>query len=156
MEMLRAYLVYIFVFVVLAGGLWGVLALGASLQAPQDFAGEWDVRWETPSPSGKGSPSRMRVRQSGRFWTISFDETPALSLKMVEGTALGQGDPRLPLARLIGSGHRMVIRQAELRGAVRVELTAGQRGYRGIAQRLASMPTRTASSPLSSGEHARR
>src|SRR4051794_29154494 len=90
MTMIRGYVVYILMFVALGVGLWAVLQFGATLQAPSEIAGTWHVQWETASPTGSGFGGTMTIDQSGRFCTVHFDGTRAMSLKIIEGTALGQ------------------------------------------------------------------
>src|SRR5688572_27482517 len=115
--MLRGYLVYILMFAVLGIGLWFVLRVGATLQTPAEIAGEWRVRWETASPTGMGYHGVMRIDQSGRYCTLAFDNQRTMSLKMVGGTALGQGDPQQPVARLSGDGYQVTLRATATRDA---------------------------------------
>jgi hypothetical protein len=135
MTMARGYVVYILMFVALGVGLWAVLRLGTTLQAPAEIAGTWQVQWETAPPTGSGFKGTMTVDQSGRFCTFHFDNTRTMSLKMVAGTALGQGDPQSPIARLVGEGYDMTIHPTAVRDAVRLEIS-GRDHHVGFAERL--------------------
>ena len=145
MTMVRGYVVYIFMFVVLGVGMWAVLRLGATLQAPAEIAGTWHVRWET-APPDSGVQGTMTVDQSGRFCTFHFDEKRSMSLKMVAGTALGQGDPQQPMARLVGDGYTMMIHPTAVRDAVRLEIS-GPDHHVGFAERVSRPGDRAAAAP---------
>ena len=133
--MLRGYLVYILMFAVLGFGLWFVLRLGATLQAPAEIAGEWRVQWETASPTGMGYHGVMRIDQSGRYCTFAFDNKRTMSLKMVGGTAMGGGHPQLPVARLSGGGYEVTLHPTATHGALRMEIS-GPEHHRGLAERV--------------------
>ncbi len=133
--MLRGYLVYIITFAALVVGLWYVLRLGATLEAPAEIAGEWKVRWETASPTGMGYHGVMRIDQSGLYCTLAFDDARTMSLKMIDGTALGKDDPAMPLARLSGDGYQVTLHATEIRDTVRLEI-AGRDHYSGLAERV--------------------
>jgi len=133
--MLRGYVVYILMFAVLGFGLWFVLRVGATLQAPAEIAGEWRVQWETASPTGMGYHGAMRIDQSGRFCTMHFDGKRSMSLKIVDGTALGQGDPKLPVARLSGDGYHVTLYPTAVHDSVRLEIS-GRETHRGVADRV--------------------
>ena len=147
--MLRGYVVYILMFAALGFGLWFVLRVGATLQAPAEIAGEWRVQWETASPTGMGYHGVMRIDQSGRFCTFQFDETRTLNLKIVEGTALGQGDPKLPVAQLKGEGYHVTLYPTVVRDSVRLEIS-GRDQHRGVAERV-SRPSDRASAAATDG-----
>lgn len=140
--LLRGYLLYALTFLALAAGLWAVLSIGAALQAPAEIAGQWSVRWETASPSGSGYHGTMKVDQSGRYCTFHFDGARTMSLKMVAGSALGQGDPQQPTARLVGDGYQVTLHPTATRGALRVEIW-GRDHHRGFAERV-SRPSQRA------------
>ena len=142
--MRRGYFVYFAMFVALGVGMWGVLRLGSALQAPADIAGTWAVRWETPSPTGSGYHGTMTIDQSGRFCTFRFDGTRSMSLKILDGTVLGRGEPRQPMAILSGGGYQMRLLPTEVRGSMRLEIS-GRDHYRGLAERRT--PARAAASP---------
>lgn len=133
--MLRGYIVYIITFAALVFGLWFVLRVGATLEAPAEIAGKWRVQWETASPTDMGYHGIMRVDQSGRYCTFEFDDKRTMSLKIIDGTLLGQGDPKLPLARLSGDGYHMTLHPTAVRDAVQVEIS-GREQYRGFAERV--------------------
>jgi hypothetical protein len=141
--MLRGYVVYILMFAVLGFGLWFVLRVGATLQAPAEIAGEWRVQWETASPSGMGYHGVMRIDQSGRFCTMHFDDKRTMSLKIVDGTALGHDDPKLPVARLSGNGYQMTLYPTAVRDSVRLEIS-GRDHHRGVADRVSRAGERAA------------
>jgi hypothetical protein len=141
--MLRGYVVYILMFVALGVGLWAVLRFGATLQAPAEIAGQWDVRWETASPTGLGYHGTMRIDQSGRYCTLEFDDARTIAMKMVEGTALGRGDAKLPLARLSGGGYHVTLSPTAVREQLLVEI-AGRGNHRGLAERVSRPSERAA------------
>lgn len=144
--MLRGYIVYIITFAALIVGLWYVLRLGAALQAPAEIAGEWQVRWETESPTGMGYHGVMRIDQSGLFCTLDFDNARTISLKMIDGTALGQGDPKMPLARLSGGGYQVTLHPTAVRDTARIEIS-GRHHHRGLAERVSRGSERASGSP---------
>jgi hypothetical protein len=148
MTMNRGYAVYIIMFAVLGLGLWAVLRFGATLQAPAEIAGTWHVQWETPSPTGAAVQGTMTVDQSGRFCTFHFDggAPRTMSLKMVEGTALGQGDPKTPLARLTGEGYDMTLHPTAVHDAIRLEIS-GRDHHVGFAERVSRPGDRAAGGP---------
>lgn len=141
--MLRGYIVYIFTFAALIFGLWFLLRTGQTLQAPAEIAGEWRVQWETASPTDMGFHGVMRVSQSGRYCTFEFDGTRTMSLKIVDGSVLGEDNPQLPIARLSGAGYHMVLHPTAVRDAVQLEIS-GRDTYRGFAERI-SRPSELAS-----------
>jgi hypothetical protein len=141
--MLRGYVVYILMFAALGFGLWFVLRVGAKLQAPAEIAGEWRVQWETSSPTGMGYHGQMRVEQSGRYCTLHFDERRTLSLKIVEGTALGQQDATSPIAQLSGDGYQVTLHPTAVHDSVRLEIS-GRDTHRGVADRVSRPGERAA------------
>ncbi len=141
--MLRGYIVYILTFVALVVGLWYVLRVGATLQAPAEIAGEWRVHWETASPTGMGYHGVMQIEQSGRFCTLEFDDTRTISLKIQGGTVLGEGDPKLPVARLSGDGYQVTLHPTDVRDTVQLEIS-GRDHHRGLAERLTRTSERAA------------
>ena len=83
----RATIVYVVVVAACAAGLWGVIAAGGNLTAPEDFAGKWTL--SSTTPAGPGIPMApygpcMNVDQSGKFFQIVFDNGPRLNLTMSE------------------------------------------------------------------------
>ncbi len=141
--MLRGYIVYSLTFVALFVGLWYVLRVGATLQAPAEIAGEWQVRWETASPTGMGYHGVMQIEQSGRFCTLEFDDARTMSLKIKGGTVLGQGDPTLPLARLSGDGYHVTLHPTDVHDTVQLEIS-GREEHRGLAERVSRPSERAA------------
>jgi hypothetical protein len=143
--MLRGYVVYFLMFAALGVGLWGVLRLGKTLEAPVEIAGEWRVQWETASPTDMGFHGVLRVDQSGRYCTFEFDETRTMSLKIIDGAVLGEEHAKLPLARLSGDGYNITLHPTAIRDAVQLEIT-GRTEHRGFAERLSRPSDRTAAS----------
>jgi len=142
--MFRAYAIYVIVFTLLIGGLWLILLYGSALSAPQDVSGAWDVQWRTGPPGKRhdvgpeapATPDRMRIEQSGRFCTISFEPGPRLSMKMVEGPLLEGGNyPRRGASgTLVGDGWKMTLARA-YDGELYVDLSGGAERYSGVARR---------------------
>ena len=145
--MFRGYAIYVTMFALLIGGLWLILLYGSALSAPQDVSGAWDVAWRTAPPGTRDDvgpeapavPDRMRIEQSGRFCTITFEPGPRLGMKMVEGTLLhGGGDDKSAQrggnATLLGDGWQMSIARA-YGGELHVDLARGNERYSGVAKR---------------------
>jgi len=143
--MVRGYFVYILMCAALGLGLWAIMRVGHTLQAPAEIAGRWNVQWETDSPTGSGSRGTLVVNQSGRYCTFQFDDSRTLSLKMIDGTALGRTNPHLPMARLVGEGYSMTLRASASPETLLLEMS-GRDHHRGIAERL-SRPNGRASAP---------
>jgi hypothetical protein len=155
--MIRGYVVYILMFAALSFGLWFVMRRGATLQAPAEIAGQWHVRWETASPTGAGYQGVMRIDQSGRYCTFVFDDTRTMSLKIVDGTVLGQRAAELPLARLSGEGYILALHPTAVHDAVRIEIS-GRDHHRGFAERIGRPSDRAAGAthtlpPVADAQH---
>ncbi len=71
--MSRATVVYLVMLVVLVGGLWGVLAIGATLSAPENLDGRWAAAGGSAVNTWKG----LTVEQSGQYFQLAFDDNPA-------------------------------------------------------------------------------
>src|SRR5437660_1289670 len=82
--MSRAYVIYILMFAVLAGGLWLIVEVGGAMRAPDDLAGEWAVAWRNAPPPEMGEPL-IRVQQSGRFFIVRFGQRPPMSMTLQPG-----------------------------------------------------------------------
>ena len=65
--MSKPTLIYLVMVVVLAGGLWAVLAVGKTLNAPADLAGKWLAH-----PVEGDAAADMTVEQSGRYFQITL------------------------------------------------------------------------------------
>src|SRR5437667_2880293 len=91
--MSRAYLIYILMFAVLAGGLAVIIELGGAMRAPDDVSGEWMVTWETSSPPG--IPSSMRIEQSGRFFIVRTGKLPPISATLASDWKGARDGPNL-------------------------------------------------------------
>jgi hypothetical protein len=75
--------VYVIMLAVFGAGLWAILSFGSIvLRAPTDLAGTWELR-----PPGTGKDARpahtLVVEQSGRFFEVAIDGSPARSFKRV-------------------------------------------------------------------------
>ena len=145
--MSRAYIIYIVMFAVLIGGLWLILTIGASLEAPDDLAGDWTVAWDGPPPLSAGDAS-MHVSQSGRFFVIRFGEKPPLSLTLRPGWK-GARDGRMLQMQLASDIWKMSLRgdiplgESARVPQVQVELDGPTR-YAGVARRNGSPASRPA------------
>jgi hypothetical protein len=98
----RAYVVYILMFAVLAGGLWVILEMGTAMKAPDDVSGEWSVAWNGPPPQGS-TPPVLRIDQSGRFFVVRFGNAKPISMTLQSGWRGSRDGPRLDM-RLAGGG----------------------------------------------------
>src|SRR5688500_4393848 len=142
--MFRAYAIYAIVFVLLIGGLWLILLYGSALSAPQDVSGAWDVQWRDAPPGPRADvgpeapvePDRMLIEQSGRFFTITFQPGPKLSMKMTEGPLLeGDDYPRRGASgTLVGDGWTMNLARM-YDGELHVQLSGDGGRYSGVARR---------------------
>ena len=142
--MSRGWIVYILMFALLGVGLWAVLRIGAKLHAPDEIAGTWKVRWETTNPSGGPAEGTLAVDQSGRFCTFHFDEhRRTLSMKMIDGSALGQRGSGIPMARLEGEGYQMTLHSTAVQDSLRMEL-AGPEKYVALIDRVSRPGERAA------------
>ena len=99
--MTRAYLFYFLMTACLASGLWLILTFGNTLAAPDDLSGEWLVRWDEPRP-GFAPSGKLRIDQSGRFFTLHFENGPTMSLKLQSDWTGARRGRRL-FMRLAGS-----------------------------------------------------
>lgn len=63
-------------------GLWALLALGHRLTPPPNLAGQWQLVPDAGTASSLGSS--MHVEQSGKFFQVSFDQSPPLSLRLAD------------------------------------------------------------------------
>jgi hypothetical protein len=138
--MVRAYTIYVGMFVALVVGLWAILTAGSRLTAPEDLSGEWHVTWATTSPTGGSEPDgTMRVQQSGRFFNVTFDDALQLRLKLADGdaaaTPAGGTAPSSP-KRLVGDPWVLSVQRIPASGDLALEL-AGPETFQGIARRPA-------------------
>jgi len=79
--MSRAYVVYLLMALLLVGGLSLIMTLGEARRAPDDLSGEWYVRWDKAPPNYKPI-GKLRIDQSGRFFTLRFEGGPAIMMKL--------------------------------------------------------------------------
>ncbi len=80
--MSRATVVYLAMIAVLIAGLWGVLAIGATLSAPESL----DGRWVAIDPASVSTWHGLTVEQSGRYFELAFDNNvkcPSIGVTMV-------------------------------------------------------------------------
>src|SRR5437667_9320196 len=82
--MSRAYVFYFLMAAILASGLWLILTFGNTLAEPEDLSGDWFVQWDEPRP-GFVPSGKLRIDQSGRFFTLHFENGPKMSLKLQDG-----------------------------------------------------------------------
>jgi hypothetical protein len=104
--MSRAYIVYIFMFAILAGGMWVILTFGRATGAPDDLAGDWNVLWMPPHD--QNNPVPLRIEQSGRFFLVRVGTTRPLNMTLQPGWKGVQQGPNLQM-QLIGEGWKMNI-----------------------------------------------
>jgi hypothetical protein len=96
--MSRAWIIYILMFAVLAGGLWVILVAGGAIRAPDDLAGEWTIAWmTTPPPNGGDAPPVMRIDQSGRFFQVQFGKGNPIPMTLQRGWRGLRDGPRLDM-----------------------------------------------------------
>lgn len=89
LDMNKTHLTYLLMVAIFAGGLWGILRLGAGLHAARNVAGEWDIVWTHPTPN-QALPDRMTVDQSGRYLTATMKGPAAPVLLRGRITSDGQ------------------------------------------------------------------
>ena len=106
--MSRAYVVYILMFAVLAGGLWIILEIGTAMKAPDDLSGEWTLVWTTPPPAQMGSKPVLRIDQSGRFFLVRFGDAKPISMTLQPGWRGAHDGPKLDM-QLVGGAWTMKI-----------------------------------------------
>ncbi len=141
----RAAVVYLVMLVVLVGGLWTVLAIGSSLEAPQDLAGKWQL-----SPAGPdGWGPDMQVEQSGRFFQVFIDHGPRLDLKRAIET-----DRRILLTN---SMYQVTFTGLALAADEKQLLIEGPQGGRWTARRVSrkypsDLPVRPTTKPVATSQ----
>jgi hypothetical protein len=149
--MSRAWIIYILMFAVLAGGLWVILEAGGAIRAPDDLAGEWTLVWLTsPPPNGGDVPPLMRIDQSGRFFQVQFGQAKPIPMTLRHGWRGLRDGPRLDM-QLAGGAWTMKIDgdippkstrapqvNVELIGPTRHVGRASLRGYEAPATRPAA------------------
>jgi hypothetical protein len=147
--MSRAYIVYILMFAILAGGLWVILTLGHATRAPDDLSGDWQVTWTGALPPGGDAPE-MHIDQSGQFFEVRLGKRPPLSMKLRPGWKGLRDGPMLAM-ELDGQPWKMNIsgKYPSLASwkipSIEVELVGPTR-HVGVARRVGVEPptTRTA------------
>ncbi|MDB5296539.1 MAG: hypothetical protein JWO31_2522 [Phycisphaerales bacterium] len=106
--MSKPSLVYLAVFVLCVGGVWGILRAGAGLQAVADLTGDWRVE-SGPLGPGPGGPERLgesfSVDQSGRFLRVRFSGGRVLDLKATTAPLGRLGDDPVTFELVNGRQH---------------------------------------------------
>src|SRR5437016_4158704 len=98
--MSRAYIIYLLMFAVLAGGLWVIIELGDALRAPDDLSGDWTVAWKDAPPAGGGEA--MRIDQSGKFFVLRLGGgAKPISMTLQPGWKGARDGPTLQM-KLVG------------------------------------------------------
>jgi len=133
--MSRAYLTYFCVFAAMVGGLWVILTFGKSLEAPPDLSGEWRVKWDAP-PKNALEQGWMKVQQSGRFLTVSFENSMSLSMKLSDVDQAAR-ELRNPVLRMTDGTWTMTLNGNPALGEVQLDLSGPSR-HTARAMRLAA------------------
>jgi hypothetical protein len=68
-------------------GLWAILAMGRNLKPPPDLSGQWQLTRATSEPAK--TSSTMQVEQSGRFFQITFENSPAFGMQLTDASKAG-------------------------------------------------------------------
>jgi hypothetical protein len=100
--MRRAYLIYFFMFAILACGMWLILTVGAAMRAPDDLSGDWTVHWDT------SASEPMHIDQSGRFFVVRFPNKPPISMTLEPGWK-GASDGRRLEMTLAGTAEKVTL-----------------------------------------------
>jgi hypothetical protein len=95
--MSRAYVIYVLMFLVLAGGLWIIIEVGGAMKAPDDVSGEWTVAWTTPPPPPQSGKPVLRIDQSGRFFNVRFGDGKPISMTLQQGWRGARDGPKLEM-----------------------------------------------------------
>jgi len=99
--MSKTHATYIAMVAVFGLGLWGILRVGATLQAAKYVAGDWRVRWSNGSAS-QHLPDRLTIEQSGRYLTVTLRRPESMGPIRLRGelrtSNVGQGRSDLTLA----------------------------------------------------------
>jgi hypothetical protein len=90
---MKSRLIYIVSILILAGGLWAVLAAGRHLKAPFALAGEW----KRVLPGGEGEAGTFAISQSGRFVKLLVPGREPIALQWQDEEAAGSGGKLLHL-----------------------------------------------------------
>lgn len=102
----RATWVYLAMLTVFCIGLWSILKIGSSYQAPADLAGEWKLHTSAVQEDDPSGPT-LRIEQSGRFFRMTFDDK-VVSLRLESQEPLKKN--RACQMRLVGEGVDVVMR----------------------------------------------
>jgi hypothetical protein len=117
----NATAIYTVMLLLLVAGMWAILAYGATLQAPPDLAGEWDLIPEEARQANGHRPVHATIDQSGRFVRLKVAGKPAIDLRIVSDTSPEQVN---------ATGGAQVIRLTSPDGDARFESTAAPDVYR--------------------------
>jgi hypothetical protein len=74
--------VYVGMIALFGAGLWWILQLGAALQAPENFAGLWELQAQVAN----APVERMTIEQSGKFFNIHFRDHVVKLMLVESGT----------------------------------------------------------------------
>lgn len=139
----RATAVYIIMGVVAIAGMWVILALGGTLTAPPDLAGQWELLppgekisvvekmgASSVDPMAAGKRPMMAVEQSGEFFQVTFDDGPRLNLRLQPAKEGGNqpGARNQQAMVLSGSSSRMTVSGMLGTDVVAVSLTGARQG----------------------------
>lgn len=104
----KATSLYLSMLGVFGVGLWVILTMGSSFQAPTDLAGRWELR-ASENAAAADPGQELRIEQSGRFFWLTVDgRTHSLRL---ESERLTRSSPGCEM-RLVGEGVEVVMRGA--------------------------------------------
>jgi hypothetical protein len=93
----KATSVYVVMVVVLVGGLWLILSMGATLLPPTDLAGKWEL-------AGPDGTQELSVEQSGKFVDLAMNGwTANLKIKH-DGIQNPMLEPRVAVAGVAKGG----------------------------------------------------
>jgi hypothetical protein len=154
--MTRAYLFYFLMAAFLVSGLWLIVTFGNTLAAPDDLSGDWLVQWDDPW-SGILQSRRLRIDQSGRFFTLNFENGPKMSLKLQSDWTGARRGQRLYM-RLSGNPWTVVctgtfpLKGPQVPNELTIELKNARGSTLGTATRASA--TLSATSPPSGIAHA--
>jgi hypothetical protein len=152
--MTKATAAYATMFLLLVGGLWAILRIGAGLQAPADLRGAWAVRWD----DGRAEPfNAMTVEQSGLFVELitsagptsagPANTCPALRGRLNTDPSSNGGPSNRISGQARSSDRRWVISLHQSADGAELLGTLESPGRRAFTARRASAETSSAAAP---------
>ncbi|MBX3395943.1 MAG: cation:proton antiporter [Phycisphaerae bacterium] len=140
----RATILYIFMILAGAAGIWAILAAADSMHAPPDLSGTWTLR----EPDTNKPPISLRIEQSGRFLRVSWNHATSENCKLepVSADDANQSFQLIGLTRpyaVVLSADRTQLTLRPIGGATDVAPTVSGR-------RRADAPTQDTTSPEAS------